>query len=179
MFVVLEGLSGCGKSTVASLLEEEGWCRVSPPHPSLHDARRIVDADPDALEARHLLFLTGLSLDSIEVKRHLTAGRRVVADSWVYRTTATHTVLGSRVGYIALPWLPEPDYAFFLDCPEDIRRSRRQTRGQTDPLWKAETEIRSDQVKRFFSERYPHIRTIDASGTPETIIATIKKSIEI
>lgn len=178
MFVVLEGLSGCGKSTISRLLEAEGWLRISPPGEEFTPARLALDEDPTSLEARHLLFVAGVAHSSETVYEALREGRNVVADSWLHRTNATHVVLGSRLGNIDLPWLPTPNHEFFLDCPEATRQRRRGTRGTPDSFWKSRCEEFSLQIRSYYLENYPSLKVLDASVETEPLLAVIRKTLD-
>lgn len=177
VFVVLEGLSGCGKSTASRLLETEGWLRVSPPGEHFVTTRALLDADPAALEARHLLFVAGVAHASSAVSEALFEGRNVVADSWLHRTNATHVVLGSRLGNIELPWLPRPDHELFLDCPEFVRQERKKSRGTPDSLWKSRCEESSLEIRSYYLKNYPSLKVLDASLEIGQLMATLRKTI--
>jgi thymidylate kinase len=177
VFVVLEGLSGCGKSTVSRALETEGWFRISPPTNEFSGIRRILDDDPDGCEARHLLFLSGLARAAKFVAEALKQDRNVVADSWIHRTNATHVVLGSRLGEVAVPSLPVPDHVLFLDCTDEMRRSRRQLRGTEDPYWKAMCEKRSPEIRSYYLENFPELTRVNANLNISAVIDAVKEQL--
>lgn len=179
MFIALEGLSGCGKSSVAADFERDGWIRVSPPHQDFRPIRIRVDDDPAALEARHVLFYAGILEAALLVAEALRCGRDVIADSWMYRTEATHTVLGSS---LVLPWpdcIPVPHVTVFLDCPKEIRHRRRISRGTNDPYWKAECENRSEDIREYYLQRFPSMSVVDASGEIGSVIKKVQEVIRV
>jgi len=174
VFIVLEGLSGCGKSSAAASLVSSGWIGVSPPHEDFRVARRRVDDDQNALEARHALFLSGVLDSATQVSEAVNSGANVVADSWLYRTEATHAVLGSRLQIPRLDFLPNPDFVFFLDCPESMRQERRSRRGTPDPYWKSECERRSGEIRRYYLTHFPELKMIDAAQEISVVVSEIR-----
>jgi thymidylate kinase len=174
VFVVLEGLSGCGKSTASRELENEGWLRVSPPDDRFSSVRKWLDDDIKALEARFLLFATGVAASAVAVRDALAIGRPVVADSWIHRTIATHHVLGCSVKFRDLNWLPQPDFVFFLDCSEKVRQSRRAARGTRDSYWKDICEIRSMDVREAYFRIFQSVIRVDADIAAHAVVARIK-----
>lgn len=175
MFVVLEGLSGCGKSTVSRGLEEEGWIRVSPPDDRFSVVRKWLDDDEDQLSARFLLFAAGVAASAVTVRSALAAGRSVVADSWIHRTLATHHVLGCKIGFADFDWLPTPDHVFFLDCSEERRRARRVARGTRDSHWKHLCEMRSEEIRYSYLHLFGSIVRINADVESRAVADRIKE----
>lgn len=174
---MLEGLSGCGKSTVSRGLESEGWLRISPPPEEFRELRRLLDDDPEGCEARHLLFLSGLAQAGRFVREAINQGRNVIADSWLHRTNATHVVLGSSLGPIEMPSLPVPNHVFFLDCTDESRQSRRVLRGTQDPYWKKLCEERHHEIRAYYMENFPEMTLVDANQDILGVIAAVKEQL--
>jgi thymidylate kinase len=130
-FVVLEGLSGVGKSAVAKLLAAElgGVYYHTPPDP-LVSARRGVDEACRA-QARYHFYLAGVIHASEEI-RALTTRCAVVCDRYIATTHFWHALIGAAVlqSYEPLGLL-EPALTALVTCEESERRCRLQERGRT------------------------------------------------
>ena len=130
-FVVLEGLSGVGKSAVAKALAAElgGVYYRTPPDP-LASARAGVD-ESCCPTARYHFYLAGV-LHASEDIRALTASSPVVCDRYLATTHCWHELIGASVleSYKPLGLL-EPTLTALITCDEGERRSRLLGRGVT------------------------------------------------
>lgn len=128
-FVVLEGLSATGKTTVAPLLAEAlDAVLLDTLNDRFTPMRRNVDASRCPTARMHFWMLVNY-LASDTVRATLAAGRTVVMESYFYRTLATHAAMGVA----ALPEIDwtvarRPDHAFLLTVDETVRRRRMAER---------------------------------------------------
>ena len=130
-FVVVEGLSGTGKTSVATELAElvEGAYVHTPTGPY-----RAVHADVDVhagATERYLFYLASLARAADEIGREL-ACRPVICDRWIATTQSWHALLGAPVlDAVVSPNLIEPDVTVLIVCDEAERQRRLDQRGRT------------------------------------------------
>ena len=173
-FVVIEGLTGSGKSTTAKALSERLRATYLDPIDDIFGVpRRALDSDTYQLEARHALYFAAILYSSSIIKRIRATGKSVVVDSWIYRTNATHMALGSQLKMSIPLDLETETCSFFLDCPESIRLSRKVNRGQAEGFWKAACESRSQEIIANYKVLSPATIFLDASGSTTEIVDTI------
>jgi len=151
MLIVLEGLTGSGKSTVVNHLVSN--CGFSEPElrpEPFRPALQYVEDQPRHLEVRHALYLAAAFQSAIQVEELCSAGADIVADSWIYRTMATHSALGSRLEVVLPDWLPVPDLTIILTVDEDRRQDRIRHRGRPSGLWKSACEDHSEEIMSWY-----------------------------
>lgn len=130
-FVVLEGLSATGKTTIAPLLADAlDAVLLDTLNDRFAPMRRNVDASRCPTARMHFWLLVNY-LASDTVRATLDAGHSVVMESYFHRTLATHAAMGVAV-------LPEidwnvarrPDHAFLLTVADTERRRRLAERDE-------------------------------------------------
>ena len=189
VFVVLEGLDGCGKSTVCRLLAERlGTEVLKTPPAELDPVRGLLE---DLLEhsalGRPLFYAAMASVVSDRARRNLEAGMHTVCDRYHLSTLAYATARGNLLP----PWEIEshllvPTATFFLDADAAVRRARMASR----PLMNAEDwrstkdafEATLLQAFRFHGRRWCgktwHVidtNRKDPSLVADAILATLQK----
>ncbi|MGF0173206.1 hypothetical protein ACQF36_22705 [Streptomyces sp. Marseille-Q5077] len=89
-FIVLEGLSAVGKSTVAPLLAQSLDAVAMPTLlPEFEHVRKEVDKKQLAMPRLHFWMMTNYAV-SETIQHVLRHGQDVVVESYFYRTLATH-----------------------------------------------------------------------------------------
>jgi len=147
LFVVIEGLTGVGKSTAAAGLADALDMEYVTVFPNeFRAAQELLENDPTALDARYATFFAGLMVSARRINELLDAGEMVVVDSWIYRTIATHTAMGSKLSIKPPPWFPKPDIKILLTCDENTRKQRIERRGRVSGYWKAKGEDFSEEI---------------------------------
>jgi thymidylate kinase len=130
-FIVLEGLDGCGKSTLAKeLARRMGGVVFHTPPCDMAAIRQTVDKDGDPLSA-FFYYMAGNFHASVRI-RDLLALAPVICDRYYYTTLTAHQGAVRRMGLELFPWkevLLQPDYIFHLEVSEDVRRARLMGRG--------------------------------------------------
>jgi thymidylate kinase len=124
-FIVLEGLSAVGKSTVAPLLAEQlGASLVETLLPSFDDVRVQVDHSRLVMARLHFWLMCNYAVSDL-VREQLALGRDVVAESYFCRTLATHAAMGAT-HLPAVDWqrAVRPDLNVLLTVDEPDRRLR-------------------------------------------------------
>lgn len=175
MLIVLEGLTGSGKTTVANhLVSHYGFSvpelRPEPFRPVL----QYVEDQPGHLEVRHALYLAAALQSAIQVEELCKSGADVVADSWVYRTMATHSALGSRLEIKLPDWLPVPDLTIILTVDENRRQERIRQRGRASGLWKAACEAHGEEIMRWYLENCANPRPLLNSGNVHDLVCKVE-----
>lgn len=128
-FVVLEGLSCTGKSTIAPLLAQTvGADFFDTPVSELKQLRQSFD-DDCSVNARAHFWMMANYLVSEHVRQSLNDGRSVVLESYFYRTIATHTALGVHpVPVVNWEQAVEPHAVALLQLDEGVRQQRLRER---------------------------------------------------
>lgn len=134
-FIVIEGLDGTGKSTLARALARTlGAELLRTPPDDLAPVRAVVDRAllPSAVGTQ-LFYASTVALASDRARALLASGRGVVIDRYWSSTVAYAACRDAAVdlGPVAAALLPA-DVAFFLDADEAARRERLTRRGATD-----------------------------------------------
>lgn len=162
-FIVLEGLSGSGKTTIARKLAEKiGGVFYSTPCSVFRQARDLVDKEVNA-QSRFLFYLASLMQSSEEVKR-IIFKQPVVCDRYILSTMCWHKVMGVDV-HLLNPFIEQnllnPTHQFLITCESVIRKRRLIKRGLTI---NDKNELKDKNEDKFFREyqKY-HIKEVDNS----------------
>lgn len=124
-FIVLEGLAGVGKSTIAPLLAADlGAELIDTQVPELERARGFIDLQRSVQARLHFWMMANYVVSDV-VRGHLLGGRDVVIESYFYRTLATHAAMGARhVPVVDWDRAVAPDLAVELTVRESVRQQR-------------------------------------------------------
>lgn len=137
-FIVLEGLSAVGKSTVAPLLAERlGASLVETLLPSFDDVRVQVDRSRLVMARLHFWMMCNYAVSDL-VREHLASGRDVVVESYFYRTLATHAAMGAtHLPPVDWERAVRPDLTVLLTLDEAQRQARlaERERGSGLSYW--------------------------------------------
>lgn len=137
--IVLEGIDGVGKSTIAQelrgLLSRKGipvilYEKVEKKYRKFDRLKPFIKST--SIATSHLFYLSSSSYKS-EIIRKLLKRHWVICDRYAYSTEAYHRAKGSK---IRLPMeklgILKPDFAFLITLDEKIRRRRLKKRGKFD-----------------------------------------------
>ncbi|WP_307826505.1 dTMP kinase [Streptomyces pactum] len=192
-FVVLEGVSGIGKSTLAGVLA--GRLRAT----SIHTLTRPHTDWSAAVNARlralpqFAFYLSGLLHTSDSVRQCRTIGP-VIADRYVSSVLACHSAVHrvpvDDVAALLVPYrgyLDTPDLTFYLRCSEQVLRRRMETKGKEQVLSPDDLALfgvdgRLDRLLRNFervADEDPTAVVIDTDGkTPGTLADEVLAHVE-
>ena len=142
-FVVLEGLSSVGKSTVAPVAARLLGAEFIPTLPAwLADTRQRIDSTRVTAARLHFWMMCNYAAADV-IDATLASGRDVVVESYFYRTLATHTAIGiGNPPEINWRTVPYPDLALLLTVDEQVRQERLELRRGTGKYtyWTASEE---------------------------------------
>lgn len=173
-FIVLEGLSACGKTTVASLLAVKFGTTVYKTPPAMFEsARSQIDKSSD-LTARFFFYLAGIIQASVEIQELRKAGP-VVCDRYLYTTICYHKAMGVQTDALlgsVSNLIFMPDFTFLVTCNQEERIRRLHGRGLSYNDW---VERKSGVEERFLAEyRTKKMIEIDNScNDPEVAVRAI------
>lgn len=184
-FIVLEGLDGTGKSTVASALVAQLVAEGIPAE-ALH-----TPSDGFRLSARYVndncnpavrfLFYLAAVLDASDYIRSRRQSAVVVCDRYYFSTLAYHRASGvdAAVDLNALEF-EQPDFVFYLDTDQEIRAQRVLNRAmQTlgDVHGASDTEL-VRRIREEFS-RFDMIRIDTTHKNVSSVVSDIRYRIRL
>lgn len=172
MFVALEGLRGCGKSTVAPLLARALDAVRMPTFPAeFSQARAFVDWRSRNADARAHLFVAAVLVTADRVRAQLDAGTSVVIDSFAQRTLATHRAFGAALNWEPPADLPTP-VTFYLECSAAERQRRLRSRAKAATWWDHLADQQAKQIQGHYS-RFESLQIDTSEQTAEQTAAVI------
>ena len=196
LFITVEGIDGCGKSTQSARLAQ--WLERRTGKGVLHTFEPggweggrtlrsfILNGNVPDAETELLLFLADRSGHVASVVRPaLDAGRHVVCERYTDSTWA-YQVGGGRLSPVRVNALigvcafPEPDLTLFLDLSPEAAAARIAERGEKDRIEAAGLEFMS-RVAQVYKERAAacpeRILTVPAEGTEEEVSARVERGV--
>ncbi len=198
-FIVLEGGEGAGKSTQAALLgawlEERGVPHVLTREPGgtpLGEAVRSLllsrtDLEMPAASELFLYLASRAAFVRDVVRPALRSGRTVVADRFDLSTLAYQgygrglPLDGVRSALDVATGGLRPDLTLFLDVPVAEGTARQREAGKSPDRIEREGEVFLGRVREGYlalTAEDPRIRVIDGVGTPPTVHARIRATLE-
>lgn len=149
-FIVLEGISGSGKTELCKLLAQQISAQYYTTPPKMFcPSRKEVDAKA-CLQSRFLFYLASVVQASHEINEILKS-QSVVCDKYILSTICYHIAHGLDVkipqGIICI----QPDYTFLIACDNGVRLRRlRSSRGPV--MDKEKYELRQQMERRCMIE---------------------------
>ncbi|MET9675015.1 thymidylate kinase [Streptomyces sp. NPDC006482] len=189
-FIILEGISGIGKSTLARLLGErlDASSLHTVPEPFIPWAP-VINEQIAAL-TQFAFYLSGVLHSTDLIRRYLTRGP-VVADRYISSVIAYHSAvheldMNQVRGLIDpfRPYLVHPDHTFYLRCDDTNLRTRmaaKQDRNKDDRDM-MNVPGRLDRLRRNFdavAAQDPTAVTVDTDDrTPDELVDLITNHIQ-
>lgn len=179
-FIVLEGIDGAGKSTLARSLAErlsdsaDVVLTAEPSEGYVGDALRRAGGEESHPLLESLLFVADRAHHTHAIEGWLEEGMTVICDRYYASTLAYQT---ASLGEGMRPWLRElndkvaikPDLTLLLDIDPDGGMGRVNSRGESSKFEKTEylREVRRQYLRLAEEDGF---RVIDASRRPEEVL---------
>jgi len=176
-FIIFEGLSGSGKTTIAKLLATTvSGIYISASPKFITYIREVLGRDRN-LDKRFSYYLLGNAHCS-EVARKIRIFRPVICDRYIHSTIAMHTLLGVSTRFeIASSGLLQPDISFFLLASDEQERRKRVDLRNKKNKYDAMQE--NDKFRRKYIEYFRSIGSfvfIETAGVSiDDTLAEVKK----
>lgn len=185
LLVAVEGLDGCGKSTLArNLAETLGAVLLRTPLDLDSATRTAMEAHcARSALARMLFYSATVAAAAIDIRAVLATGRSVVVDRYWLSTVAYHRVMGAPCSLDEVSeHLPLADFTLFLHAPLEVRAERVRSRGQATDAdrWSLQPEP-SRRIEALYRELGQHriagrFHELDASEpTPDELVVVAAK----
>ena len=197
MFVVLDGIDGCGKTTQAARLAET--LRAEGPRETLHlrepgstrlgETLRGLLLDPElemspAVETLLFAAARRQMLDEI-VAPALARGASVVVERFHASTFAYQVAAGGLAEEDVLRLLerfsgsPRPDLVLVLDLPPEVARERASSRARSDRIEAKGLEFQKKVAQGFlrYAEIAKDVVLLDARGSEDAVAERILKAV--
>lgn len=190
--IVLEGVDGCGKTTVCNKLELEGYyvCR-QPRRKGIGTYIRTLQMSGELTtepEITDEIFNTLIIADRMEQffeKDGLVEKLKhtdVIMDRYFYSSLvySSNTLLSEETLRDIHGRFPQPDLVLFLDVDPEVAMKRMGAREALDVYETLEYLIpRADKYKRILKETADvHIHNIDAGGTEDDVFEEVLGMVE-
>lgn len=191
-YVVLEGISGAGKSTqltlLAERLTERGYTPLTIHEPTdwYRESREALTPDLRSDRAAQLVLLLADRVLNLKrtVESNLAAGQPVLSDrsylsSIVYQGVGKDGLTPASVAQLHT-LVPQPTHIFVLDIPAEQAMARIGARGETRGDHERLDLLRQHRDRfRNLTALFPHARVLDAgTETPESLAAQIWDAVE-
>lgn len=174
-FIVFEGLSGTGKTTIAKKVAKKmGAVYYKTPSPPFSFLRDKIDRHYN-YQSRFLFYLASIVYASEHIK-NILKHKSVICDRYILTTVCFHRALGVDFNSIIRQLsIIKPDLTFLITCSEKKRHYRLNHRGLT---YNDKMEVRLRTDKKFLKEykKFPMIN-LDNSGSIEETLNQARKFI--
>lgn len=196
LFIVFEGIDGCGKSTQLKLLCQKltalGRTCVPTAEPTTSTTGKLLRAALSGSDPRTAAEMAALfTLDRIHhnkgeggIDACLAKGHDVISDRYYYSSLAYQ---GSLTDYdwvrrmnCDCPEIRKPDLCIFLDMSPKAALTRIGNRGETKEIYEQEETLTLFRTTfmRVFDSLDDNVAIIDAEGTPQEVATRVFAAVE-
>ncbi|MFH1115386.1 MAG: dTMP kinase [Pseudomonadota bacterium] len=183
LFIVFEGIDGCGKTLQAKMLaerlERDGFSVLLTAEPSdgpIGRRLRSLKVRPSPEEETRLFTEDRRDHVTRVILPALEEGRIVICDRYVHSSAAYQGAAGidpSRIMARNLPFIVPPDVVFLLRVPVETALQRIRM-GREGVFTSFEQRAALEAVDRIYRDiEDPAVRHIDGTGSPERVHQTI------
>ena len=196
LFIVFEGIDGCGKSTQLRMLADRltslGRSVVTTAEPTDTQTGKMLREALSGKDARTATEMAALfTLDRIHhnvgkggIAEALAAGKDIISDRYYYSSLAYQ---GSLTDYewvrrmnCDCPDIRKPDLCIFLDMEPKAALARVGTRGAATEIYEREESLTlfREAFHRVLRALDDKVAVIDADGTPDEVAARVLAAVE-
>ncbi|MFQ6050451.1 MAG: dTMP kinase [Candidatus Hydrothermarchaeota archaeon] len=180
MFIVFEGIDGCGKATQAALLEkwlreEKGLSTFLTKEPTegkigkiIKEDLKIGDLDPVSLS---LLFAADRFEHTKIIKKNLEEGKIVISERYVYSSMAYQSASGVNINWIETinNFVVVPEIIILLDIPAETGLKRIESRKKLECFEKIDFLEKVRKIYLEMLKKYRNMIKIDANRPIEEV----------
>ena len=191
LFIVFEGIDGCGKSTQLRMLRQKltamGRAVFTTAEPTESKTGKMLREALSGRDARTATEMAALfTLDRIHhnvgeggIAAALATGQDVISDRYYYSSLAYQ---GSLTDYewvrrmnCDCPDIRKPDLCIFLDMEPKAALARVGARGEVTEIYEKEETLTlfRETFHRVFASLDDRVAVIDADGTPDEVAARV------
>jgi len=191
LFIVFEGIDGCGKSTQLCMLRQKltamGRAVFTTAEPTESKTGKMLREALSGRDARTATEMAALfTLDRIHhnvgeggIAAALATGQDVISDRYYYSSLAYQ---GSLTDYewvrrmnCDCPDIRKPDLCIFLDMEPKAALARVGARGEVTEIYEKEETLTlfRETFHRVFASLDDRVAVIDADGTPDEVAARV------
>ncbi len=153
-FIVLEGLDGCGKSTISTFIQKTFKADLLNALPKGIKPWLEIVGNTKLPEATFSYFTLCNLLKSQEIESIILSGRNVILDRYFYTTYVYH----QEIIKVNFPTdikdfyknLIQPDLVIFLDVPQEIRKERITCRPGELQWYGDAISVKTDLTNSYF-----------------------------
>ena len=185
-FIVLEGIDGCGKTTIAKLLAAKlrkagekvivtGEPTNGPIGKKIHDILQGKLPAPAPIDFQKLYIADRLYHTERIIKPVLMSGSTVICQRYALSTFAYGTAFGVSRGALRHNFM-KPDMTFFLDLSAEDAMRRIKRRGDGTEYFEKQNRLEKVSVayrKLARGRSFGPITTLDAMLSPRMLISQI------
>lgn len=168
-FIVLEGIDGCGKSTIAKLLAKKlnVWS-TKEPTPGLQKRIEAARSKLSVLDMQKL-YIADRIAHTNKIKAALVKGKTVICQRYALSTFAYGTAFGVSQKDLQHDFLT-PDITFLLDLPAQEAMKRITMRKETKEFFEKKEKLEKIRKAYLKLAKSHHALIIDARATPDVLI---------
>lgn len=155
MLIVLEGISGSGKTEIGEQLSQQISAQYYTTPPAMFRKIREEADRTLCLKSRFLFYLSSVVQASWEISKILET-QSVVCDKYIWSTICYHTVFGLNVEMPPPATCRQPDHIFLIVCEEEKRLERLRRRDII--LDEEKYNLRQEVERRCLIEFQKHLR---------------------
>ncbi len=181
-FIVLEGIDGCGKTTIAELLAQRLDNSIITKEPTvaskkIHAVLQHRITAPKPLDFQKLYIADRMAHIENIIKPALAKGKTVICQRYALSTFAYGTAFGVSQKDLKHDFL-KPDFTFLLDLPAHEAIERIMSRKEKQEYFEKKEKLEKIRKKYLGLAKRFDATIIDARKSPKAIIQAIVDNLD-